>query len=176
MRYLLSLILIFALSSTVFATDYHGECAIAFKGSSTLHDFHGKAACQPFTVSRTDGVVDMSNLTVAVAGMDTDNSKRDKKMREMFEENKYPVITGTAGPVALKDVRDKVSFKLKIRDIVKPVTATVTNFVETDSRITADVAFTLSLAEYQLKPPSVLGMIKVGDKISVKATIVLSRK
>ena len=176
MRYLLSLILIFALSSTVFATDYHGECAIAFKGSSTLHDFHGKAACQPFTVSKTDGVVDMSNLTVAVAGMDTDNSKRDKKMREMFEENKYPVITGTAGPVALKDVRDKVSFKLKIRDIVKPVTATVTNFVETDSSITADVAFTLSLAEYRLKPPSVLGMIKVGDKISVKATIVLSRK
>jgi len=175
-RYLLSLILIFALSSTVFATDYHGECAIAFKGSSTLHDFHGKAACQPFTVSRIDGVVDMSNLTVAIAGMDTDNSKRDKKMREMFDEKKYPVITASSGPVALKDVRNRVSFKLKIRDIVKPVTATVTNFVETDSRISADVAFTLSLAEYQLKPPSVLGMIKVDDKISVKATIVLNTK
>ncbi len=122
-----------------------------------------------------DGVVDMSKLTVAVAGMDTDNSKRDKKMREMFEEKKYPVITGSAGPVALKDVHSKVSFNLKIRDIVKPVTATVTNYLETDSRISADVAFTLSLADYQLKPPSVLGMIKVGDKVSVKATIVLSK-
>ena len=175
MRYLLGLFLTFTLSSTVFATDYRGECAIAFHGSSTLHDIHGKAACQPFTVSKVDGVVDMSKLTVAVAGMDTDNSKRDKKMREMFEEKKYPVITGSAGPVALKDVHSKVSFNLKIRDIVKPVTATVTNYLETDSRISADVAFTLSLADYQLKPPSVLGMIKVGDKVSVKATIVLSK-
>ena len=176
MRYLVGFILLFTLSSTAFAADYRGECAIDFHGTSTLHDFHGKAACQPFTVSRTDGVVDLSRLTVAVADMDTDNSKRDKKMREMFDEKKYPVITGSAGPVALKDVHGKVSFKLKIRDIVKPVTATVTNFVETDSRITADVAFTLSLAEYRLKPPSVLGMIRVGDTISVKATIVLSTK
>ena len=181
MTYLLALVLIFTLPLTVLATDYRGDCAIAFKGSSTLHDFHGKARCQPFSVGKTDGVLDMSKLSVAVADMDTDNGKRDKKMREMFEE-KYPVITGSAGSVALKEISTalkngtgsaKVTFKLKIREIVKPVTATLTNFVETDSRITADLAFTLSLADYHLKPPSVLGMIRVGDEVSVTANVVL---
>ena len=186
MRYLLAFVLFFTISSTVFATDYRGDCAIVFKGSSTLHDFKGKASCQPFTASEVDGVVDMSKLSVAVAGMDTGNSRRDKKMREMFDEKKFPMITGSAGLVALNDIRasikkgtdgaTKVGFKLKIREIVKPVTATVTNFEETDTRITAVLAFTLSLAEYQLKPPLVLGVIGVGDKVSVTATVVLNAK
>ena len=184
MRFLLAFVLIVALPLSVYATDYRGDCIIAFQGSSTLHDFHGKVRCQPFTISSIDGVIEMSTLSVAIADMDTDNAKRDKNMREMFEENKYPLITGSAGIVALKDIHtmqkkgtdsaNKIVFKLKIRDIVKPVTATIKNFVETDSRITADIAFTLSLAEYQLQPPSVFGMIKVDDKVSLTATFVLN--
>ena len=186
MRYLLTFILTFTISSTVFAADYRGDCKIAFEVDSTLHVVHGKASCQPFTVTRSDGVLEVSKVNVAVAGMDTDNRKRDKQMREMFEESKFPTLTGSAGSVALSDIRAgikkggdgaaKVSFKLKIRDIEKPVTATVSNLVETDSRISADLAFTLSLADYQLKPPTVLGVIRVDDKVSVKATVVLNAK
>ncbi|HBG05487.1 MAG: hypothetical protein A2075_21035 [Geobacteraceae bacterium GWC2_58_44] len=185
--FVLGFTLIFTLSPSVSATDYRGDCTIVFHGSSTLHDFQGKAGCQPFTVSKIDGVIDMSKVSVAIADMDTHNAKRDKKMREMFEEDRFPVITGSAGVVALKDIRasitrekgadsGKVGFTLKIREIAKPVTATVTNVVETDSRITADLAFTLSLAEYRLKPPSVLGVISVDDKVSVTATVVLDSK
>ncbi|MFZ4855496.1 MAG: YceI family protein [Desulfuromonadaceae bacterium] len=184
MRFLLVFVLLVTLPLTVGATDYRGDCDIVFQGSSTLHGFHGKARCQPFTVNIIDGIIDSSKLNVAIADMDTDNGKRDKNMREMFEEKKYPLITGSAAAVALKDIRTsqksgsdslhKISFKLKIRDVVKPVTATVKNFVETDSRITSDVAFTLSLADYQLQPPSVLGMIKVDDKVSVTATFILN--
>jgi len=183
MRYLLTFILLSILSSTAFAADYRGACTIVFQASSTLHDFQGKASCRPFTAGIIDGVVEMSQLSVAVADMDTDNAKRDKEMREMFDHKKYPLITGSAGSVALKDIgasakkgaksATKVGFNLKIREVVKPVTATVTDFTETDARITAKLAFTLSLADYQLKPPSVLGVIRVDDKVSVTATIVL---
>lgn len=185
MKYLLSLLLILSLASTVFATDYRGECTIVFNGDSTLHGFQGKAKCEPFSVSKSDGILDVSKISVAVAGMDTDNKKRDKQMREMFEEKKYPMITGSAGSFSLNEIRAaqkgsdgaaKVSFKLKIRDIEKPVTATLTKLVESDSRISADLSFALSLAGYQLKPPSVLGVIRVDDKISVTATVVLSAK
>jgi len=184
MRFLLVFVLIFSVPLAVSATDFRSDCDIAFQGSSTLHDFHGKTRCLPFSVSIIDSVIDMSKVNVAIADMDTDNAKRDKNMREMFEEKKYPLITGSAGVVALKDIRasqksgsnstNKISFKLKIRDIAKPVTATITNFVETDSRITATFAFTLSLADFLLMPPSVLGMIKVDDKVSVTATFVLN--
>jgi len=182
MKYLLVLAFVFTLPLSVFATDYRGNCTIVFQGDSTLHGFQGKARCQPFTASKIDGVVDISKVSVAVADMDTDNAKRDKKMREMFEEKRFPLITGSAGLVALKEIRSvlkkgndsaTVAFKLKIREIVRPVTATVTKFVETDSRITAELAFTLSLADYRLQPPSVLGLISVDDKVSVKATVVL---
>jgi len=182
MKYLLVFVFITTLPLTVFATDYRGNCAIVFQGDSTLHGFQGKARCQPFSVSKVDGIVDFSRVSVAVADMDTDNAKRDRKMREMFEEKRFPLITGSAGLVALKEIRSglkkgtdstTVVFKLKIREIVKPVTATVTKFVETDSRITADLAFTLSLADYRLQPPSVLGLIRVDDKVSVTATVVL---
>lgn len=185
MRFLPVLLLfIFTGPLSVYAADYQGKCDIVFLGSSTLHDFHGKTRCQPFTISVIDGVIEISTLSVAIADMDTDNSKRDRNMREMFEERKHPLITGSAGPVSLKDIRAsqrsgsnsayKITFKLKIRDIVKPVTATIKNFSETDSRITSDVAFTLSLSEFQLKPPSVLGMIKVDDTVSVTAAFVLN--
>jgi len=184
MRFLLVFVLLIVLTLNVSAADYRGDCNIAFHGSSTLHDFHGKARCQPFTVNNIDGVMDISKLSVAVADMDTDNSKRDKNMREMFEEKKHPLITSSAAVVPLKDIRatqksgssssSKVTFTLMIRDVAKPVTATITNFAETDSRITADVTFILSLADFLLKPPSVLGMIKVDDKVSVTASFVLN--
>lgn len=181
MRYLVTVLVVLCFASSALATDYHGNCTVAFTGSSTLHDFHGKGKCEPFIVSTTDGVFDMSKPAVAVAGMDTANPKRDKKMHEMFDQKNFPLITANAGAVNLKDFRKKagespkVNFKLKIRDIVKPVTGTVSNFVETDSRITADVAFTVSLADYQLKPPSVLGVIKVDDKISVTTSFVITK-
>jgi len=178
MRYLSVLILLLCLPIAAPGADYRGECTVTFLGSSTLHDFNGKGRCQPFTVREAGGVFDMSRLSVAVAGLDTDNAKRDVKMREMFEEKEYPIITGSTAPVTLKELRDrkdqKVTFNLKIRDISKPVSATLANLVETDSRITADLLFTLSLADYKLQPPSVLGVIRVSDKITVKTSVVLN--
>ena len=183
MKYFLALALILSFPMALLASDYRGECTVVFQGNSTLHGFQGKTRCLPFTASKADGALVISKISVAVADMDTGNGKRDKKMREMFEEKKFPLITGVAAPVSLNDIRNlagkggnsaaKIKLNLKIRDVEKPVTATVTNLVESDSLITADVAFTLSLAEYHLQPPSVLGLIKVDDKVSLKANVVL---
>jgi len=111
--------------------------------------------------------------------MDTNNKRRDKKMREMFEEEKFPTISGNAGSAVLSEIRAgkaKVPLKLKIRDIEKPVTATVSHVVVTDSRIKGELAFDVSLADYRLDPPRPLGMIKVDDKVSVTVTVILDAK
>lgn len=182
MKCLLAALLALAFASPALATDYNGTCTVTFKGSSTLHDFHGKGKCEPFTVSGSDGVIDMSRIVVPVAGMDTGNKRRDKKMYEMFEEKKFPLIATNAGPLHLKDFRKKpgeparVTFRLQVRDVTRQVNATVTNYVESGSKITADVSFPLSLAEYQLKPPSVMGLVNVDDKVSVSASFVLEAK
>ena len=64
-------------------------------------------------------------------------------------------------------------FQLQIRDIEKPVTAVLQNIVETEGKITADLTFTLSLDDYQLKAPSVLGIIRVGDSVKVTTSFLL---
>ena len=177
MRTFIFFTLFLLLPSISLATDYQGNCTVAFEGSSTLHNFNGKGRCEPFIASENAGIINVPELTVAVADMDTDNSSRDNKMHKMFEAEKYPLITGMSGPVSLSTIR-KVSeenidstqpllFQLKIRDIEKPVTAILQNIVETEDKLTADLAFTLSLADYKLKAPSVLGIIRVGDTIKV---------
>ena len=181
MRYILTIIILLIISSTAFGGEYRGACTITFKADSTLHEVHGKGKCQPFTASSQDGILEVSPVAVAVSTLDTDNAKRDRKMREMFNEKGYPFITGTSMPVALEEIRrakegGTAKFQLKIRDIVRPVTATVTNFSESTSRITADLTFTLSLAEYALQPPSVIGLIRVDDKVAVTVGVMLEAR
>jgi len=176
-----ALFLIFPAISS--AADYQGNCKVAFAGSSTLHDFNGKGRCDPFLASEDAGVITVPELTVAVSDMDTENSSRDKKMRKMFEAEKYPLIKGMSGAISLIDIRKAIDenidsaptllFQLKIRDIERPVTAVLQNIVEAEGKIEADLTFTLSLADYQLKAPSVFGIIKVGDSIKVTTSFLL---
>jgi hypothetical protein len=183
LRILLFFALFLILPATSPATDYQGNCTVAFEGSSTLHDFSGNGSCEPFIASENSGVIIVPELTVTVAAMDTDNSSRDKKMRKMFEVEKYPLIKGMSGAVSLIDIRKAIEddidstptllFQLKIRDTEKPVTAVLQNIVEAEGQITADLTFTLSLADYQLKAPSVFGIIKVGDSIKVTTSFLL---
>ena len=189
MKLLFVAVLIFAIPFapfTALATDYQGSCSVAFQGTSTLHNFEGTGSCQPFMVDENAGVMTVPALSVAVSGMDTDNSKRDKKMRAMFDAETYPLITGRTGTVVLGELRKAVAegkggsagfdIELKIRNIEKPVTAVLQNIVETDSKLTADLVFSLSLADYQLEPPSVFGFIKVGDIVKVTTSFVLDAR
>ena len=183
MRTLIFFALFLTLPAISPATDYQGNCTVAFEGSSTLHDFNGKGNCEPFIVNENAGVIIVHELTIAVSDMDTDNSSRDNKMRKMFEAEKYPLIKGTSGPVSLSAIRKALEesiestlpllFQLKIRDIEKTVTANLQNIVETDDKLTADLVFTLSLADYKLKAPSVLGIIRVRDTIKVTTSFLL---
>lgn len=183
MRLLLVVALFLFLPFSALAIDYQGNCSVVFQVSSTLHDFEGTGSCEPFTVSENAGVMNFPELSVAVAGMDTDNSKRDKQMREMFNADIYPLITGSAEAVVVKDIRKIMTesnddtagtvFKLNIRETEKPVIATLKNIVEADSAITADLVFSVFLPDYQLKPPSVLGFIRVGKNIDVTVSFSL---
>jgi hypothetical protein len=183
LRFFIFFALFLILPTTSPATDYQGHCTVTFEGSSTLHDFNGKGRCEPFVAIENAGVITVPELAVAVADMDTDNSSRDKKMRKMFEAERYPLIKGGRGPIPLDDIRKALQensdstqpllLQLKIRDIEKPATAVLQNFEEAEGKITADLTFTLSLADYQLKAPSVLGVIKVADSIKVTTSFLL---
>lgn len=166
----------------------HGACDVAFLVTSTLHDFPGSARCLPFETvlarnATGNRVIPSVEVEVPVAGMDTRNKSRDGRMRGMFRSDRFPRIHAAARDVDVDRLRVELGkgregkahldLLLRIRDVERKVRATASNLKESVERITFDLDFPVSLGEFDLKAPSVLGIIRVGDKVFVKATFTL---
>jgi len=166
-----------------------GGCDVAFLLTSTLHDVSGSARCLPFTaVLARDAAgrqaIPTVEVEVPVAGMDTRNNSRDVQMREMFRSERFPRIHAAAHDVDVERLRVEIGkgregnasidLLLRIRDVERKVRATASNLKESGERVTFDLEFPVSLGEFDLKAPSVLGIIRVGDKVSVKANFTLT--
>jgi hypothetical protein len=166
-----------------------GGCDVAFLVTSTLHDLPGSARCLPFAaVLGRDAagrqVLPSVEVDVPVEGMDTRNKSRDGQMREMFRSDRFPRIHAAAQDVDVDRLRVELGkggegkapldLLLRIRDVERKVRATASNLKESGDRVTFDLEFPVSLGEFDLKAPTVLGIIRVGDKISVKATFTLT--
>jgi len=172
----------------VSARELSGSCTVTFIGSSTLHDFDGTAACNPFVLvvnSAPSGEPQLGPivLTVPVADMSTDIDRRDRAMRAMFESEFFPLVTGRLSAAPLEEVRrlihesanngSELTLLLRIRDIEQPIKARVIRLVDSAERFDADLEFTLSLATFRLEPPTVLGFIRVADAVTVKVNVQL---
>ena len=194
--FLATLVVVFSSSSagaapvdTPATGTIRGACDIAFLATATFHDVSGSARCEPFeAVPARDAagrqVIPGVEVEVPVSGMDTGNKSRDKTMREMFQSERYPRIHGVAHDVDVERLRVEIGkgregnptidLFLRIRDVERKIRATASNLKESGERVTFDLEFPVSLKEFDLKAPSVLGFIRVGDKVSVKATFTLT--
>ena len=179
-NYLLCCLCIFG--TTAFGGLQPGTCDIKFLGTSTLHDFHGSVSSAPFEwhieeVGQTHYSVS-GRITAAVAEMDAGNKKRDKKMRIMFEETQFPLITVDLEKLAMPvPPRAGLQFirevNLTIRDKKLTQSVAVSNYSATEESVMFEVAFSVGLSEFGLKAPGVMGLIKVGDVVEVTAMVTL---
>jgi polyisoprenoid-binding protein YceI len=158
-----------AAPSRAAAATLAGTGTIAFKGTSTLHDFEGQVAVQPFTIRISDGGRWSADATVPVAEMNTGNSKRDKSMYEMFELPSYPAIRGKLEdqPVP-KGGNGTVTMTLQIRDKRQSVRVQVTDWKMQGGELSFHGTAQVSLGQFGLVPPSVLKMIKVADTVTLE--------
>lgn len=187
-RLLIIVIVLLLNASIAHAEVFTGECSIRFFGDATLHGFEGKTACKPFTLTgeKETKLIRRPVVTVQVDSMDTDSDNRDKKMRDMFDSEKFPVIEGLFGDLDPKAVLQimaspvtqpaKLEFDLKIRDRLQRVQAEVRDFNVTSEIITFTMKFALSLASFELEPPSSFGILQVADRVDVEIDTVLQRK
>jgi len=184
----LSTILFLLLSPLAQAGVIQGSCDVRFIGSSTLHDFSGTGRCEPFSAPLVQDAAGKAILPsvvveVPVAEMKTGNDSRDGSMREMFQADRHPRIRATARDVDTDKVRETMrkdpegkaplDISLAIRGVERKIRATAGNLKEEGSRVSFDLEFPLSLKEFDLKAPTVLGFIRVADKVLVKGTFVL---
>ena len=166
-----------------------GVCDVAFLATSTLHDVSGSAHCMPFAaVLARDAegrrIIPTVEVEVPVAGMDTRNKTRDGKMREMFLAERFPRIHAAAKDLDVERLRAEIGrgleggasidLLLRIRDVERRVRATASNLKEAGEQVSFDLEFPVSLKEFDLKAPSFFGIVRVGDKVSVKTTFTLT--
>lgn len=145
---------------------------VEFKAKSTLHDFRGHVASQPFPLSivETGGKRTWSaEAEVTVGDMDTKNKGRDEHMRDMFNEKLYPRIKAVIENAEVPSTNHavKTTLKLRIRDKEQSIPVLVTDWKEDADGVRFHAAFDVSLKAFGLKAPPMLGLIRVGDCVKV---------
>ena len=179
-------LIVFLFVSGVWADGFTGKCDIEFFATSTLHDFSGKVQSEPIEVklsglpNDTQTVASVS-VKVSVPKIHTHKKGIDKNMYKMFDVKKRPVIEGTITNIHPYVILQKmkaagakacqVPVDLKIRNVTKTLTATVRPLKEDEKELTASMEFDVSLKAYALKPASLMGLLRVGDKVKVKVTV-----
>lgn len=192
-RSLLFAILIPAFCLPAFCQEatWKGTCSVHFNGESTLHDFEGDVAAEPFTVTIA-GMADPSTATatstvvVKAAAMDTGNEKRDIEMHKCMEVTTYPEIVVEMDRLPVADTKPQpdgalprptiIPFHMTVMGKEHEVTGKVSDWSYSDEEVAFSVSFPVSLKACGIKPPGVLGVVKVKDEILVKASLKLKKE
>ena len=159
------------------AGQANATAAIVFKGTSTLHDFEGTVATRPFVATfHEDAATGQLRVTTKAAlnvlDMNTDNKSRDKKMFKMLQQEKFAVIAGMLDDAIVpKEGSREEKLRLSICGVEQEVTATLSDFGKSGDQIICRMSFDVSLKAFGLKPPAVMGVIRVGDAVHIECKI-----
>lgn len=164
---------------------WNGRADITFSGTSTLHDWSGRVAAQPFlTRVSTDSsgrpTRVRSSVIIETAGMDTAEPRRDENMRKAMKTAEHPLIRAEIDVPADKiatDLKTPAQLPMTVSLLGRPlpVTGTVSSFKRQGGSITFDLDFTLSMKAGGISVPSVLYFIRVGDVVNIHAAVTLSQ-
>ena len=153
---------------------------LGFLLHSTLHEVNGQArelsGGFEQQLNSIKGFVDVS-----VAGLTTDNKARDNNMYKMFDLLRYADIRFTFDNTDITNVFNHqdgdiiFSGVMKIHNISHPVTFLSKGHMDQNALV-CQGRMLIHLKDYDLKPPSVLGIIRVRDIVIVQYTIVFVAK
>ncbi len=167
------------------AAEIRGACEVRFQASSTLHDFSGTGKCLPFTAplhpaSAGNTLLPLVEVVVPVAGMETGIGARDRTMRKMFQADRHPGIHAAARDIDTDDLRRRMradpagkaplEIVLAIRGVERKVPAFAGGLKEEGRRVSFEIEFPVSLKEFELEAPTVLGIVRVADRVVVKVS------
>lgn len=164
-----------AATARVEAGDWSGTAAVAFTGTSTLHDFGGTLTGAPVRCTSSGTGTSMTwaaSGEMNVTNLSTSNSGRDAKMMTMLSAATWPVIRASVPVDPLVPVGTTgCMVRVEIAGCTNQLPAAVSNWTVNADALAFDVTFRLSLKTFSLKPPSVLGMIRVADRVDVHCRI-----
>lgn len=148
-------------------------------GHSTLHDFTGKTSTLSGRVIvdlDRDLLIGQAEVSVPVASLDTGIAARDRAMRAMFNAEDHPDVRftllkltrlphGSATPLEGRNYR--LEGLLTVRAVKQTVVFDVVARVTPEAlEVSGEVPLTTTM--FGLKPPSVLGVLRVRKDILVR--------
>lgn len=165
--------------------NWAGAASITFAGTSTLHDWAGQVAAQPFTTlvaSDAAGVPTQisAKVTVAAKAMDTAEPKRDENMRKAMKVTEHPWIEAEIDAAVSEVSQDgktpaTLPLKLKLLGKEQGVQGRISQWKLVGKKATFDLDFDVSLKASGIEVPSVLLFIRVGDAVKVHASVTLTQ-
>lgn len=186
MKNLFPIVLSALLTASASQAAIQGTCRADFDVKATMDSFIGHADSEP--IQSDPNQPDTLTVVFPIANLKTGKDKRDAEMRHMFDSENHPLLSGSA---SLKDLMalppvDEGSaeasadrtlpVQMSIHGITNEVTAKITNLSKGPEGITFDAAIDILLPDYTLKPPSVLGLIRVNKKVAVTAHFELAEQ
>jgi hypothetical protein len=151
------------------------QAVVRFSGTSTLHDFGGQLPAQSFSLILSNGTW-FASADVLSGRMATANEKRDRKMHQMLGTNAFPKLHGTvAGAPVPGAAGTNATLTLTIRDQTNALAVRISAWIETSREIKFRADWEVSLDDFSLKPPSVLGVIRVGDRVKLEADVTATK-
>jgi len=184
---MLSLVLAAAASAESTFDRAHGSCEIQFFATSTKRDFSGSADARAFLLTRHDDASGgpgwwSASVEVAVTDLLTGWDERDRDMHWMFDANVFPSIFAEFPHIASEayeserlDEAPPLEFRLTIRDVTRQMSAKISHWVRSGDRASFDAEFDVSTSSFQLQVPTLLGFLRVGDIVTVRAHIEIGR-
>jgi polyisoprenoid-binding protein YceI len=154
------------------SATYTGTANVRFYGTSTLHDFEGQVTSRPFKLTIEGDGKWSADADAPVAQMSTDNKRRDNNMYEMLGSSVFPSLHGSVknAPVP-RGGSQVVQGTLKIRNVEHKVPVTISGWKRDGDSVSFHGEAAVSLSAYGLKAPSVMGVVRVGDTVTLRADV-----
>ena len=160
---------------------------ISIKGTSTLHEWESKV-----TKANWMGAISLSaskvltiqngELKIPVVGIQSEHGKMmDTKTYEAFDSEKNPFITFKVKAISQKTVGNDLVLAVEGDLTMNGATNLIMLSVIGKTLPNADLQFTgsrrLKMTDYKMKPPTaMMGTIKVGDDVTVKFDLTISKE
>lgn len=171
-----------AIEGNVVQYQFTEESTIGFDAKSTLHQFSGEtnSLLGKFEIDLNNAAASRAGtIQIYAAALDTGNKARDKKMRRHhLEVEKYPLIkydvlrciplkkeTGNLGKYSLEG-------RLSLHGASKIVHVPVTLDQSDPNHLKISGGTYISLSDFNIKRPSVLGLIKMEKEVFVRFNLV----
>jgi len=176
--------LAFDLPSATFAFDQRQVFAIVpslsrvgFDAQSTLHDFSGVSSKVEGTFSVNLARAELKpsgTITLEAGSLDTGLAARDVDMRKTLDVERFRTMTFewngfvvTAVDARAMTVAGTATGKLTIRGKTREVSMPVKVSVDSSKRVAIDGELAIKLGDYDVDPPSQIGVIKVADELKL---------